>query len=403
MSTPHKVRPRLETLETRDVPTTATLDGFGNLIVNSNTNVYLQVEDSFNDVQVFADNNSPPLTSLGTFPVTGNVFITQVASNANPGPQITFDLNGFDFTGSIAITAGNAKFGDTVNIGGPTNVGPGNIFGNVSVTTGNNTNGGDFVGVGQNAPVAIQGALSVNTGSVTPPFSDIVNIGPTAGTTVTGATTILNSTFTSISGVELGGSVKIDSHLQVLQSSIVLLSSATFDHNLTVITGPLSDFVSLSADTVVTGSAAFNLGNASAGPIGDDLEFAGTVLGNLSVQAGNGADVIDLLGSAPTAIGGNLTVAVGAGQDSITLSGLSVLGNTVKVTAGNGRNAVGIDNLVAPGAALTVLLGAGNDTVTVDVGSTFVASALLDGGFGTNRLILTGGAWHFPVTIRHFN
>jgi hypothetical protein len=127
-----------------------------------------------------------------------------------------------------------------------------------------------------------------------------------------------------------------------------------------------------------------------------------TIRGNLTLLGGfNVAGVPDLLLTRATStIGGNIYVNFGAGAAYIVLAG-TVFGSSIMV-AGSGDNNLSVHDLNAGGARLTALFGAGNDTVNFDVTATTLASAYLDGGFGTNAFNQTGTI-AFPFTLRNFS
>jgi len=338
------------------------------------------------------------------------------ANNFGFNEQVTFDLNGngigTGFNPNFIVNVDPAAGGATVNIGGPTAAGFGTIFGNVAVTMGTP---GPFtfnaVNVGVSADVNLQGSLSINTGPNGPFNFNEANIGPGGGpngTSISGNVTILNAVAVFISNTPIGGSLKIDSSKQFHTAFIIIGGSptamTTIGQNLSITTGNLNDFVSLDNNTFVNGNAAINLG--SGGTTGDTFDDAATILGNLNVTAGSGPESIAVGGSAinPAFVGNNLAIAVGNGSDSISLTFLSVLGTTFKVSALNGNNHLTVNNLYAPGAQLRGSFGNGNNSVFFDAATTFLDSLFLSAGFGKNHVFQTGGPYHLRfVTLHHFS
>jgi hypothetical protein len=125
------------------------------------------------------------------------------------------------------------------------------------------------------------------------------------------------------------------------------------------------------------------------------------ILGSLTYVGGSGIDDLFLDGF----VGGNVTFTGKGGVDAVEFGSevaLTVLGSNITLVMGNGDDTFTNVDLTAPGARLTFLGGNGHDTVDWSASIPAVASAYLDGGFGTNTCDLTGGVIAFPFTKRNF-
>lgn len=381
----HKsLKPFLEQLEDRWQPALLLqLNASGNLTgifgTPNGTVILLQTGD--NQFEIMEGAND-----LGTYSVVGNLRVS-LGNSVAPAPALVVDLGGFEFGGNMDLTTGNATNGYDVLVSN------GTIDGNLNVTTGN---GPDSVIIGGEGGVTVDGNTSVNTAN----GADTVLL---TGSTFDGNVTVRGAnTFTTDSNI--GGFFTFDSSRESLPTTVDTTGS-DIAGTAVITTSAAADVVNLGGN--VSGNAIVNLGNGA-----NTLNFGAggdaTVLGNMTVTAGSGNDVFnfggggsDSIGFGSALIGGNLTIVGGNGFNQATFTNATVLGNSLTYVGGNGVDFFTVNGLTAPGARLTAILGNGNDVVTWNA-LPVLASAYLDGGYGTNTFN-SPNAINFPIILRNFS
>jgi hypothetical protein len=386
-----KFQPRLEALENRWAPALLIqLDGSGNLtgIFGVPDGVVDLVFTADDEVNVVEDGND-----LGTYAVSGNVNVflgNNILTDADSVVNVDFATNAATMSGSLRIQAGNAINGYDVNVTGDGALGTVEIAGNLTVVTGN-------------------GAENINVTDMEVGGNTSIDVNVEFSPAPVGCSVVFdNST--------------VEGNTYVADAIDVQSIGSTFEGNFTYVQSFGQDsIVAMDAASTIEGSGSFTYG------AGDDcLELAATVLGNVFARMGSGQNDWNLTLGAPANILGSLTYVGGSGIDDLFLDGfvggnvtftgkggvdavefgsevaLTVLGSNITLVMGNGDDTFTNVDLTAPGARLTFLGGNGDDTVDWSASIPAVASAYLDGGFGTNTCDLTGGVIAFPFTKRNF-
>ena len=180
-------------------------------------------------------------------------------------------------------------------------------------------------------------------------------------------------------------------------TNATFLDDVTIMGNLNLTTGGQDDTVKLAFPLYVSGSATVNTG------AGDDLldwEVAGaTVLGNMTVRTGDGADTVNLT---DFTVGGAFNVDLGSLDDSVSIDDCTFFGS-VLINAGSGSDQVRIEQADTGAATtfkgpVTVRLGSGDDKLMIGRDSDlndrglFSQHVTIDGGSGLDIAAL------LPVT-----
>lgn len=148
--------------------------------------------------------------------------------------------------------------------------------------------------------------------------------------------------------------------------------------------------------------------NISAGDNDDSMLFKGNVLagdsrtttgGEVTIDAGEGNNSIQIAGLVQAAGGGKNTILTGSGDDTITQSGAAfyAVGGDNLINAGDGDNQIDIGGWVyaSSGSKNTIQAGSGNDTMTFaqhlsSIGSG--AKIIIDAGDGDNSITINRGS-----------
>lgn len=104
--------------------------------------------------------------------------------------------------------------------------------------------------------------------------------------------------------------------------------------------------------------------------------------GDMILQGGDGDDTIAITQGSPL---GNLSIDAGRGNDLIDLAG-DVLGSLV-ITAGEGKDRLYIHSIAVNGN-VQVDMGKGNDSILIDAGFIGLGTTNLDGGQGRDEITL---------------
>jgi hypothetical protein len=349
MKPKRRIRPSLELLEDRWVPTTV-LYVAGNLII---TNLTGNVTATL--TQTAANTFKVAVTGLGSTPSFSGVS-NIIYNGSNGTDNVTVDLAGRTYTGSLFINSGNGN--DSVILGGA----GGGILGGVNVLTGP---GHDLVALNSagTGPVTFGGTIQVtSTGG-----NDSVALGNPGGPTTVGGDVSLTGVNTVNLGRShadvLGGNVTVQSPSATLPVGVTLGNGLTINKSLTVNTGA-------GADTVTVNNA--------------------TILGNLALSLGEGNNSFNLQGGGVT-IGGNTNLTAGNGNNTVFIgTGFTTQGN-LNATLGDGNNNL---QMGSPGTqGFTVF---GNMTLTVGSGNN--QGAFVVGRVGGDMFFNTGGGTN-SITI----
>jgi len=368
------IRPAVEVLSDRTVPALLLqLDGGGNLtgifgVPDGDVDLIFTADD---EVNVVEDGND-----LGTYAVPGNLSVS--LGNVVASTLLNIDFDGSSMSGSLKATLGNSTGGYDVDVI------DGTIAGSLSIKTGN---GDDTVDV---VDMTIGGSVAVDTNN-------------------------------GADGIDLDG-VSVEGNVNVADAGVDVIGS-NIEGNLTFILAEgLATTVTVDADSSILGNASFTFnrggdtlvlsgtveGNAVVRMNGgnDDLVFDGTVLGSFTYVGGSRAASLGLSDdlSINGFIGGSFTANLGGGDDTASFNGATILGSSINIIGGTGDDSAVVlaGGLTAPGARFTFFGGNGDDTVDWSAAIPDIASAYLDGGFGTNIFDDGGGPITFPIVLRNF-
>jgi hypothetical protein len=384
MRTRRRARPQVEHLETRWVPATVQFVS-GNLFIRPGTGelaLSLAVTQTAPNKFSVTDHGAP----LGTYGPVSGLNIT----GGNGADSVTVDVNGMAYTGSLTANTGNGN--DTINL--TDGAGTGSLGGSVSLssTFGNtlfniNSTGANALAVGGRVQITHQSGPSTasfgNAGGVTQVGGDITVAGVRTVQLGNGQNDIYSGNV-SVSLFNNPGPLVFQEGPLVAGTDVVSIGKS-----LSISTSAGNDTVTLSGLTI-GGNLGITLGNATTavgnavtfgnspltittvdgnftytGGSGADTLFVGSTLyhGDVSLNVGDGADVIDLtpFPTQQTAIDGSLTVQAGNG-DIIFNGSSATIGGNATFNLGNGNDTVTLGN--APGGRLFWTSGSGNDSVT---------------------------------------
>ena len=332
-----RVRPLLEQLEDRTVPTSVRLVS-GELIISNplvvDGKAALTVTATANNTfQVVNDG-----ASLGTYNVAGNIYIF----GSTGMDSITFDLAGNNYTGNLLISPGNGS--DSVNL--LSTGGAGDIAGNVTLIHGSG-NESVSLNAAPNATTGLTIGGSVVASNSTSGYNTFALGNASASTTIGGGVTLSNfSDSGTTPAVQIG-----QGQFDTIGGALNVLGP-TDNNNVTVNLGMILN--ANLAQGVSVGSLTVNEGNGN-----DTVSFfgasvndfnsgiltpgVGTVVnGNTLVQFGGGNDYFNVdgdrmenIGGQETQFNGNVTYQAGNGNDSINLAGGPILSGIFVTIAGN--------------------------------------------------------------------
>ncbi len=383
----------LEALEDRWVPSTIRFDGSNLNVTNplitggKSTLSVIQVANNSFQVKDGAANN-------GFFAVTGNINIQ--GNNAKGTITVNVQPQGGATTGLLGNLTINTNNGaSSITVDGTTGlVAPlgGSIAGNTFISVGNNAN---TVSFGSTNGVTNKGSLFVNargTGA-----NSITVGGGGTPTSVLGNTQISSFPTVLLGGTKgdlFAGNVNVSNGPNGQLSTVQLKTGASILGNFTVQGG--NGNTTLKVDGAVLGFNSFNLGNGN-----NTVTFAGggtaVTLGNLNLTAGNGNNSVTLNGGSALTVLGNAFLRFGNGTNVFgSTAGVTVNGN-VQITDGNGSLDVGKTAAATNTFRATVFgnvnvnPGNGNNYFTFDGtnGASVGGSFFYNGGNGGNSVTVT--------------
>jgi hypothetical protein len=323
-----------------DLPSTDTTSLSGNLAINTNAALTVDVNQGFNVTGNFtiqhSGTSSLNLNVIGNDVTLGPTTVTDVSPADS---QIVFN-NGAVFTSFVSLNLGVGN--NNVTIGGATGV----------------------------SPVDIGSFLSVSSG----PGNDSV--------TVTGSTIGQNFGVTLFTGV-----------------NTVAVSNSTISGNLITSDSGTENFT-LNNGSVVQGFVSLNYGssNPSTTTIGGGADPNTVIAGFLSVGSGAGADVLTLT---DTSVGQNFAFALGLGANSVTITGSTFSANlegfdsgteTFSLTTSSVAGFVSIN--YQPSPSITITIGGATNPPLVIGGFLSIA-----GGGGANTVNVTNTAVYGNIAV----
>jgi len=330
----------------------------------------------------------------GTLNVFGGTATNASNFKLDFGGKPIGNASGYNVTNAINITGGNGK--DTVAFA-PQAAAAYRIPGNLNINLGN---GDDTITT--KGAFAVNGSANINVGNGT----DAINFSNNAAgdsTTVNGNLTVnmlagsdtLTATlgsltvngFTTING---GNDVQLNNAsatgVGVLLNSLTINSTAgetiansldmgvktQLRGNLVFISGSFSDDVAIDGSTIL-GNATINLGQGD-NTVNISKTTDSTINGSLTVISGNGVDNIEFTNAADTTVSGSVTLNLGNGGNIVTLDGTggSLIGGALTILAGTGDDAVTIGSAgklfsingsasITLGNSITTTAGGGNE------------------------------------------
>ncbi len=375
-------------------------------------------------ITAVADNEvtiSDSQTLSVTLPVPENLYI-QLFRRPTPDPtgQVIVDLNSFTLTGNVILDLGRGD-ANPDPIENEVIFRDGTIGGDFTVLRGDGRETvrlGDLNGLGED--LAVGGNATLVTRPSPSSFFGGDNFILEPGSEIQGdlRTTFVDSVLVGgfAATARIGGDVEIRNPgpatldvnlLGVIDGDTTVIGSDNADFfdvggtGMSVLGGdlilnllsspPLGDFITFGAEATILGNVDVRTGN------GDEFfEFASTVGGNVSVDFGDGADLIGFLGGD---IQGNLLVRNGLGTPLFDPFGTDVAGDlTVEVSEGD--EVFEFAPVASLGGSFT-FRGA-NGVKQVDNAVIDLHDVLIDVGNGANDSLLTldGVAVLGDLTIR---
>lgn len=394
-------RPRLQSLEGRDVPTNLTV-AFSPL-----THTLTVVGDAdANDVTVRADPADPThfaLTSTGTIngqagPYSSSSGVRNLAFKMLAGDDtVTFDTAvPIHVTGSLSVDGGDGA--NTVSATDLT------VDRNLSITNGAHRGVVAFTLL---ANLSVGGSVSIRSAA----GGTDTRIQGTGVSTIRGSLRVTNGTgndLFTLTDTNVDGDIVINNGHGNAAGSAGRVEIANFRNTAfrSVIGGNLTvtyldgDGVLFDAiwDTEVRGNLTLNHGSGAFQTAFDGFQTfqPDLVRGNVTVT-GTGANSLrvgeDVRGTGLVVGGRFALTSGGTAAATVTVNKLQVGGSTA-ISLGGGDNAVGIDESLFAGR-FTLTTGAGNDTVNIETtagtlaATVFERGALLSLGAGGNVLGMT--------------
>ena len=338
------IQPRLENLESRDVPAVSAIS-FAN-----------------GALSIRLDYRGGELKLLGGASATRDNNFRLQFNGAPVG-----NLSGYNVTAGITVTGGDG--GDTITIEPQSTGRSWRIPGNLTINSGNNS---DTINI-QNSVRGtgfVAGTVSINAGN----GNDRVFLanGNSADSLAIGRLFTLNGGNGSDSLTSANGTLNLRGFTSVYSVNTVNLAPATGGGISTVgmqITNPAQVALdnSLTIDgtneTVnINGSLGYSSNERADTVAIDGLAIAGTI----NLLLGNGTNTVNFSASTKVAIAGSLVVAGGNNDDTLTLSDANptTVDESVRISLGNGTNTVTIDNATIEGD-ISFKGGNGNDIINI--------------------------------------
>lgn len=316
--------------------------------------------------------------------------------------------------GNLTLQGNNNNFRILFNSTAVGNLAGYNLGGSLSVLGGN---GNDTVVLEQQATgtsYRIPGALTVNLGNGTDSLSttDTLNVGglaninmgngkdtvsfaegATDSTTISNYMTVImgqgNDTFNAIGGnlTVFGYSTISGANDVELTGNAVTLSSVSIQNAMAETN---NNVLNLGATTTLNGNLVYT-SNSRTETIGFD---GSTILGNVTLNMGQGASNVTIGSTTNTLIQGNFTVLGGNATDQFTIAAASssTINGNLNLLLGNGDNTVTFDGdgTSSIGGNVALTTGSGNDAINIGSGgNTFTIQGALSMSVG-NTASATG-------------
>jgi len=377
-------------------------------------------------------------TNARTVTIT-NAGVNVTADSATDA--VTFNVGALNFTGTIT---GDNTVADTLNLSTGADISGGTInnvaalalasgaavrlsatqnqgFSGAVTAAGTGVNGEKITIVGNGAVTALSNIETYELGDDT-----------SNARTVTTGSTALNliadnaSDIVTVNAAALAQNAALT--IAAASASALVINNLVGDVIASNLSGSLTVTTANAADNgiaIATGSAAASV-NVAAGAASDTVTIAAAALANnttLTVTAAGGTAGIvnvtglvgDLIASNPTngTIGVAVTdntvddgIAITAGAASLAITGVAD-GDTVTVTGFTGSTLTGAIagstgkyNITAGTATSNITTGAGDDSFTLAAGTGLTSVDMVDGGAGTDTVVLTGNT---VIAATNFN
>ncbi|HAB98648.1 MAG TPA: hypothetical protein DCE71_02350, partial [Parachlamydiales bacterium] len=294
--------------------------------------------------------------SIATLNFNGGTFLQGGATLTLANPTTALSMANTAITGNLSITGAGAVVFDAVNNGtalisgnislgalsSPFNVANGSASVDMSISGVISSSGGGITTIGSGV-LELTGSLANTYTGLTTVSAGTVLLNKTAGVNAIGANAVIN-----------GGSLVLGAANQISNTSMVTLSSGTFD------LGGFSETIAtfnFNGGTLSQGGATLNLASAVTA-----LSMRNTTIaGNLAITSG-GAVVFDPTNNGTATISGNIdlnalttvfNIGDGTGDTDMLISGIISNGALTKTGAGTlvlaGANTYGGGTLVSSG------------------------------------------------------
>ena len=289
-----------------------------------------------------------------------------------------------------------------------------------SITLKDGASGNNSVSAAGDTTASKTKTLNYTAGSGTDSFTggfenDVVRVSAAAvgGDTFTGGIGTNTLTLLTAGGANLGGVSKFGTINLAVGNSTVTVTDATLSGGTVTINDGASGNNSVSAASDTSASIGKTLTYATGvgtdgftgGFENDVLRVSAKAVGGDTLTGGSGANTLVLTSAGAFSLGGVSkfgTVDLATGNNTVTVTDATLSGGSVAVHGGaSGNNSVSAaaDTAASTGKTLTDFLGTGTDSFTggfeddtiVTTGTALNASDSINGGSGTNTLMLSGG------------
>ncbi len=245
--------------------------------------------------------------------------------------------------------------------------------------------------------------------------NDKVNVSAAAvgGDTLTGGSGTNTLTLTSAGSANLGGVSKFGTINLAAGNSTVTVTDTTLSGGAVTISDNVSgnNSVSAAGDTsastgkTLTYIARTGTDHFTGGFENDVVRVSAAAVGGDTLTGGSGANTLVLTTAGAVSLGGVSkfgTINLAAGNNTVTVTDTTLSGGSVAVHGGaSGNNSISAagNTAASTGKSLTDYLGTGTDSFTggfendtiVTVNVALNAADLINGGSGSNTLMLSGG------------
>lgn len=262
--------------------------------------------------------------------------------------------------------------------------------GDVSVTSGLGADSIDFVGIGINR----FDATVVSAGPAAVTFGNATYLGDMKITSVGGVlanySTIGSLSETGAAIVLQNGAILGNAKIVAPDTGLTLSGTGNYNSDLLIKGGTGAELVTISGR--VNGKVTFTAGDGGSQFNGDQAFYIG---GRLAITGGAGNDAVNIAVNALdpfTTSLGSATFTLGGGNNSVGISGNGRIAGSVRISALDGNDSVGITSasgILTIGGALQVLLGNGQNSL-------LTGGAILNGG-----LSYLGGTGQDTLTVQN--